>query len=253
MALDFDNSVFLSVHEVMGKRFSSLLDSYIKNTDKYMNDIVLSYKRGNLEAVKMAAHPLKSSSAALGFVKLSSIAEKIEKLSGEGANSKELKTLINDLSCNFQNVKEFISNNDTSLHNLDVSEKKIRTEDRIRVMHIDDDPVICKITRAYLCGTGLFYTKTFLSVDEAIASSQDFIPDIILVDFMMPDMEGIASLLNLKADPRLSNIPVVFVTGLGEEEVKTKLGSGIISGYLKKPYSAETLISLIKAHVLSKN
>ncbi len=249
MASDFDNSVFSSVCEVMGERFSSLEESYIKNTEKYISDIESFMKLNDLDNIKKLAHPLKSSSASLGFSSISEVAAQIESLSNSGGDFNVIKELIHRLPSEFDKVKEFLANNkkksvqDAIHKNIDNPNPIVN---RIKVMHIDDDPVICKITRAYLCNTGLFETKTFLSVDEALANSQEFTPDIILVDFMMPDTEGVTSLLDLKADPRLSNIPVVFVTGLDQKDVKEKLGKDIISGYLKKPYSAETLISLIK-------
>ena len=111
----------------------------------------------------------------------------------------------------------------------------------IKILHIDDDEIICKITKSYLEKEGGFRVQSYLSIEDALSSIGGFIPDIILVDFMMPDMEGVYSLLNLKADSRLRDVPVVFVTGLDEEEVRQKLGVDV-EGHIKKPYDNETLI-----------
>ena len=245
MSSDFDNLVFTSVYEVMGERFLSLLGTYVDNTEKHIKCIYQAYQEADLDKVKSAAHPLKSSSAALGFIKISIIAEKIETISSLGATSYKIESLIKELPYALHDVKNYIANNIKTMEDIS-SKNKEYSNKKIKVINIDDDPIICKITRAFLSNTGVFDIETYLSVEEALIKSQYFSPDIILVDFMMPDTEGLASLLDIKADPHLADVPVVFVTGLEENEVKDKLGSGVISGYLKKPYSAETLISLIK-------
>ncbi|MGH1403407.1 MAG: response regulator [Alphaproteobacteria bacterium] len=116
----------------------------------------------------------------------------------------------------------------------------------IRIIHIDDDDIICKVTRAFLQKDGGFDVQSYNSVEDALRGVGDFAPDVILVDFMMPDMEGMLSLLNFKADIRLKDIPVVFVTGLEEDKVRASLGDNI-NGYLKKPYKPDTLIDAIRS------
>ncbi len=114
----------------------------------------------------------------------------------------------------------------------------------IRLIHIDDDDIICKITRGFLQKDGRFEVQSYNSVESALGDIGDFSPDVILVDFMMPDMDGMLSLLNFKADPRLKDVPVVFVTGLEEDKVRASLGNNI-NGYLKKPYKPDVLIDTI--------
>ncbi len=121
----------------------------------------------------------------------------------------------------------------------------------MKILHIDDDEVICKITQAFLQKNGGYEVQSYLGVEQALAGIGEYKPDLILVDFMMPDMEGMQSLLNLNADMRLRDIPTVFVTGMDEADVKAKI-SVEISGYIKKPYDMNTLIERINEILVLK-
>ncbi len=78
-------------------------------------------------------------------------------------------------------------------------------------------------------------------------------PDIILLDIMMPDMDGYETCSLLKADPATESIPVVFVTAMGEEEDETKgLEIGAID-YLTKPISPPIVKARIKNHLELKH
>lgn len=74
---------------------------------------------------------------------------------------------------------------------------------------------------------------------------QDTLPDLILLDIMMPDINGYEVLSQLKKDERTMDIPVIFITGLGETDSETK---GLVLGavdYIKKPFS----LSIVKARI----
>jgi DNA-binding response OmpR family regulator len=66
-------------------------------------------------------------------------------------------------------------------------------------------------------------------------------PDVILLDWMMPDMDGPETCRRLKADPATATIPVIFLTARSQEaEIKTGLALGA-AGYITKPFDALTL------------
>lgn len=84
---------------------------------------------------------------------------------------------------------------------------------------------------------------------EAIEKVETEHPDLILLDVMMPDMDGYSVISKLKADPRYQAIPVIFLTALHnpEETVKGfKLGA---SDYVSKPFNNEELITRVMHHI----
>jgi putative two-component system response regulator len=77
-----------------------------------------------------------------------------------------------------------------------------------------------------------------------------FIPDLILLDIEMPEMDGYQALQQLKSDERLRDIPVIFLTSKIDESSELKgLGMGAID-YIYKPFSASLLLRRIDNHLL---
>ncbi len=80
---------------------------------------------------------------------------------------------------------------------------------------------------------------------EAIAKAEQEQPDLILLDIMMPEVDGFEVCKKLKASPKTGAIPVVFLTALGaEKDVERGLALGG-DGYVVKPFNAVTLVAQI--------
>ena len=76
------------------------------------------------------------------------------------------------------------------------------------------------------------------SGEEAIELAQKYVPDIILLDVLMPKMDGYEVLIRLKEIPETKNIPVIFVTGLTEADDEAKGLSLGAADYITKPFSS---------------
>ncbi|MDM8547359.1 response regulator [Candidatus Venteria ishoeyi] len=74
-------------------------------------------------------------------------------------------------------------------------------------------------------------------------------PDLVLLDIMMPDMDGYEVCTQLKADPRTRDIPVIFISAL--EEIEDKIRAFEVGGvdYLTKPFQAEEVLARVAAHL----
>jgi len=98
--------------------------------------------------------------------------------------------------------------------------------------------------------TGQHTVRGETNATRALAAAREFKPDLILLDVMMPDMDGgdVASLL--KEDPYLKRTPVVFITAAVLPGEATSKG-GLIGGhpFIAKPLSAETLIDVIGSNL----
>ena len=104
---------------------------------------------------------------------------------------------------------------------------------RFSILVVDDEPANIDILLGIL---GPYYdVKVAPSGTIALKITQQFTPDLILLDIMMPGMDGFEVCKKLKANEALSHIPVIFVTALtqGEDEEKARpddqLGDGIAS------------------------
>ncbi|MDD5423089.1 MAG: response regulator [Candidatus Omnitrophota bacterium] len=76
-------------------------------------------------------------------------------------------------------------------------------------------------------------------------------PDLILLDLVMPQVNGFEALSQLKSDPRTMNIPVIVLTAKTEAEYALDAGRLGASDYMIKPASMEQLVSMVKRHVVS--
>ena len=113
------------------------------------------------------------------------------------------------------------------------------------VVLAEDDPDIQLVARLALKRAG--FTVTVVSNgQEALDSIRRQPPDVVLLDWMMPELDGLETCRRLKADPETSSIPVVFLTAKSQEaEIQRGLSLGA-SGYVTKPFDALTLGDRIK-------
>ncbi len=86
---------------------------------------------------------------------------------------------------------------------------------RKTVLLVDDDPLILRMYHRKLTDDG-YAVATATNGEEALGQVAKEKPDLILLDVMMPKMNGVEVLKRLKADERTKDIPVIFLTNLGD-------------------------------------
>lgn len=86
------------------------------------------------------------------------------------------------------------------------------------------------------------------ALDDAFANP----PDLILLDVMMPDIDGFEACRRLKANPKLVDIPVIFITSKNEDEYEETGFSVGASDFIHKPINAPILIARVKTHIKIK-
>jgi two-component system cell cycle response regulator len=120
-----------------------------------------------------------------------------------------------------------------------------------RVLIVDDVPANTRLLEAKL--TAEYYqTETARDGFEALAAAAKWQPDLILLDVMMPGMDGFECCRRLKADPATRHIPVVMVTALGQPSERLQ---GLDSGaddFLTKPVESDTLMARVRSLVRLK-
>jgi len=115
-----------------------------------------------------------------------------------------------------------------------------------KIFIIEDEQAIIELVKYNLEKEG--YRVSYSNKgDSGISEIKQIEPDLILLDWMLPDISGIEVCKILKKDKKLSSIPVIMLTAKGEEEDKIKgLDSGV-DDYLTKPFSYQELMARIKA------
>src|SRR5512133_373987 len=84
-----------------------------------------------------------------------------------------------------------------------------------KVLLVEDDPLIVRLYGRKLIKDGFYFTSAG-NGEEGLAALKKNRPDIVLLDIMMPKMNGIEALTRIKADPQYKDLPVVVMTNLGD-------------------------------------
>jgi DNA-binding response OmpR family regulator len=113
-----------------------------------------------------------------------------------------------------------------------------------RILVVDDDDNILGLERMILEQKG-FDVTTAGGGEEALECLAKAAFDLVLLDVMMPDMDGFTLCRRIKEDARHSNVPVIFLTAKGGGEA---LAEGFESGavmYINKPFTANKLLTIV--------
>ena len=116
-----------------------------------------------------------------------------------------------------------------------------------RIMLVEDDPDIQLITRLSLEVGGGYEVRVCGSGAEAVQSAQAFAPDLILVDVMMPGMDGLATMDALREVPGVATTPMVFFTANTQEQVRRDLIRRGALDVITKPVEPSALVEQIRA------
>ena len=110
-----------------------------------------------------------------------------------------------------------------------------------KIMIVDDDGDICTVVELAARRVGGWDVVVAASGQEALAKARSERPDVILLDVMMPDLDGPATLVRLREEPSTATIPVIFLTAkVQRPEVEHYMALGAI-GVIRKPFDAMTL------------
>lgn len=119
----------------------------------------------------------------------------------------------------------------------------------VRILLVDDEPDIREVVDVSLGLDPEFKTRACASGADALAVAAQWSPSIILLDVMMPLMDGPTTLAKLRKDPRTADIPVVFLTARTQtEEIRQFISLGA-KGVLCKPFDPMTLAASVRGYL----
>lgn len=121
-----------------------------------------------------------------------------------------------------------------------------------RLLLIDDDPNLILLVKDYLEFRG-YAVITAENGREALMVLEQEIPDMIICDVMMPEMDGYTLVENVRQDPRTSWIPVLFLSAKGQSSDRVR---GLNTGadvYMVKPFEPEELVAQVESSLKQAN
>lgn len=114
-----------------------------------------------------------------------------------------------------------------------------------KILVVDDDPEIVELFVDVLNRDGRFDVKTAATGYDAGVMTHDFMPDLIILDYMLPDINGNVVCQTIRKNPNFEHMKIVIVSGVvNQDEINDLIKSGA-DEFVKKPFNLEKLIERI--------
>jgi CheY-like chemotaxis protein len=114
------------------------------------------------------------------------------------------------------------------------------------ILYVDDDPQMQVLVKNVLESTGQMRVTVCQSAMEILEMAIETRPQLILLDYVMPVMDGAAILEEIMNDPRINRTPVIFITSKSTDKDRAKLMSAGAKGVITKPFDIVTLPDQVK-------
>ena len=114
-----------------------------------------------------------------------------------------------------------------------------------KILVIDDEEDIQKLLKMRLQQEN-FIIVTASDGDIGVKTAEQEAPDIIILDIMMPKMDGYTCLKEIRKIPKIKDVPILMLSGKEEEKVRDLFAFQKISGYMEKPFELDNLVARVK-------
>jgi CheY-like chemotaxis protein len=119
----------------------------------------------------------------------------------------------------------------------------------IRLLHIDDEPDIREIIEISLGLDRAFTIRSCESGAEGLVAAAEWSPDVIILDVMMPVMDGPATLAKLRENPKTAGIPVIIMTARAQVRELDRFRALGAVGVIAKPFDPMTLAASVRSYL----
>ena len=119
-----------------------------------------------------------------------------------------------------------------------------------RILIVDDEATITRLLKLNLENTGIFVVRTENTGAATLPAAREFKPDLILLDVMMPDLDGGEAAAQIQADPLLRETPIIFLTAaVKPEELHARDGMTGGFPYIAKPLNVKGVMKVIEKNL----
>ena len=116
-----------------------------------------------------------------------------------------------------------------------------------RILVVEDNEKNMKLFRDVLVATG-YRTLEATTGREAVEVASEHMPDLVLRDIQLPDLDGLQALQRLRADARTAKIPIIALTAQAMQGDRERFLAAGFDGYMSKPVNVHDLIETVRQH-----
>jgi diguanylate cyclase (GGDEF)-like protein len=239
--LSYDVKVIASLREAVGEVVSSMISAFIEDTPIYIGKLEIALRENNVRQVRDMAHTIKGSAANFGAAELVAASKLLE----DGATQDNLdngEQLLKRISQAFDALQNDLKQ-EISL-DAESADLPLKNGNSSNILVVDDDRTV----RMALVDA---FTRENYEVEEANNGMQALnickrhMPDLVLMDAVMPELDGFDACQMIRELPHGSDIPVLMITGLDDEQSIVRAFSSGATDYVSKPIN----FSVIKQRV----
>ncbi|MBS4098364.1 MAG: response regulator, partial [Sulfuricella sp.] len=232
---------------LVGDEFADILDIFLDETPQLLQALRSMAVSGDSDGTMQVAHRMKSSSASMGALRFSGLCLQIEKSARAGVVDAATQDAVAELFHEFEQLREELKAFAARLG----GKSKIPhlLTDNALVLVVDDDRAMREMICKVLGGNG-FRTAQAENGMQALDLAAHIKPDIVLMDALMPVMDGFESCVHLRQQEGCEQIPVLMVTGLNDEQSVDKAMKAGASDFITKPIYWPLLLQRLR-HVLA--
>jgi DNA-binding response OmpR family regulator len=117
-----------------------------------------------------------------------------------------------------------------------------------QILIIDDDPVISQIAQRILEKKG-YAVRVAMDARKGLALALTYPPNLIVLDYMMPQKDGLMLLADIRATPELKEVPVIMMTGVSEQDIVAKAIQLGVTDFMVKPFYPPRLLERVQKHL----
>jgi two-component system phosphate regulon response regulator PhoB len=115
-----------------------------------------------------------------------------------------------------------------------------------KILIVDDEPDVADLVAYHLKAKG-YQVETVNDPTASIGAARSFLPDLLILDIMMPDLNGMQICRIIRADPRLQQVPIIFLTAKAEESDRIAGFETGCDDYICKPFSTKELVLRVQS------
>jgi len=224
-----DLAVFDKLREVLGDSLPHAVTPYLEDMPACLDELAQAVRSGDMNTARIRAHALKGASGNFGAEALAQLALQAEQLAAAG-QPEHITPLLQALNDQYQAVAAFLR---AELSYPEADGLHLR-DDLPQVLVVDDDRSTRSTLRHTLQRDG-FQVEEASDGQQALSMLARFQPDVILMDAMMPVMDGFTACARMQELPGAADIPVLMITALQDNSSVERAFAAGASDYIPKP------------------
>ncbi|RFP19387.1 MULTISPECIES: EAL domain-containing protein [unclassified Duganella] len=224
-----DPAVFDKLREVLGDTLPHAVTPYLEDTPACLDELEKAVRAGDMATARIRAHALKGASGNFGAETLAQLAQQAEHYAAE-QQPEQIAPLLAPLRAHYEALAAFLYAEISDATPL----APLPGDDRPQVLVVDDDRSTRSTLRHTLQRDG-FHVEEAANGAEALAMLARFQPDVILMDAMMPVMDGFTACARMQELPNAGAVPVLMITALQDNSSVERAFAAGASDYIPKP------------------